>query len=175
MALVLGPKARLQFVSIEGPVRRPQLHEARRGAGEKRVGTVILVKRLEDDHFVAGIDDGHHRGHHGFGGAAANGDFALGIDANALGAFEFLDDGVAQALGAPGDGVLVDVVGDGLAGGFLKFRGGGKIRKTLRKIDGIVFIARRVISRITDSVNCSAFAESMRRASSPVVFVADVE
>ena len=112
--------------------------EARRGAGEDRVGAVIFVEGFEDDDFVAGIDDGHHGGHHGFGGAAADGDFALGVVGDVLGAGEFFDDGVAQRLGAPGDGVLIDVVGDGLAGGFFYFFGGGEIGETLGEIYGVV-------------------------------------
>ena len=43
-----------------------------------------------------------------------------------------------SGFGAPGDGVLIDVVGDGLARGFLNFRGRGKIGKALRQIDGVV-------------------------------------
>ena len=80
----------------------------------------------------------HHRRHHGFGGTAANGDLALGIDGHALGAREFLDDRVAQRLRAPGDGVLIVVGGDGRARRFLDFGGRGKIRKALRQIDGLV-------------------------------------
>jgi hypothetical protein len=51
----------------------------------------------------------------------------------------FFDDRVAQSFSAPGDGVLVDVVGDGLARGFLDLGGGGEVRESLRKIDGVVF------------------------------------
>jgi hypothetical protein len=115
-----------------------EFHEARRGAGEDGVGSVIFVEGFEDDDFIAGIDDGHHGRHHGFGGAATDGDFALGIDGEALGAVEFLDDGVAERLGAPGDGVLIDVVGDGLAGGFFDFEGRGEVGETLGEIDGVV-------------------------------------
>src|SRR5881392_1076954 len=39
---------------------------------------------------------------------------------------------------APGDGVLVDVVGDGFARRFLNFLRRGKVRKPLRQIDGAV-------------------------------------
>ena len=129
MALVLGPKARVSSSRSKFQSGGCKLHEARRGAGENRVGAVIFVERLEDHDFVAGIDDAHHGGHHGFGRAAGDGDFALGIDAHALRALEFPGDGVAQFLRAPGDGVLIDVVGDGLAGGFLDFGGRGKIRE----------------------------------------------
>ena len=56
-----------QFFFVEGPVGSAQLDKAWSRAAENRVGAVILVERLEDDDFIAGIDDGHHRGHHGFG------------------------------------------------------------------------------------------------------------
>src|SRR5882762_5366078 len=69
-----------------------------------------------------GIDNGHHGGHHRLGRAAANGDFALRIVLDALGALELLSNGVAQRLRAPGDGVLVDVVANGLSRGFLEDR-----------------------------------------------------
>jgi len=127
-----------QFPFVEGPVGRAELHETRRGAGEDRVRAVIFVEGLEDHGFITRIDDGHHGGHHRFRGAAANGDFALGIDGDALSAREFFDDGVAQGFRAPGDGVLIDVVGDGLARGFLDFFGRGKIGKSLGKINGVV-------------------------------------
>src|ERR1700693_4428776 len=41
--------------------------------------------------------------------------------------------------------------------------GAAKSGKPCDKLTAPCFKARRVISRITDSVNCSAFAESMRR------------
>ena len=51
---------------------------------------------------------------------------------------EFLGDGVAKRLRAPGDRVLIDVRGDGFLRGALDFGGSGKIGKALRKIDGVV-------------------------------------
>ena len=125
-------KGRGQFPFVVGPIRSAQFYEAWRSAAQDGVRPIILVVRLEDNDFIAGINDGHHGGHHRFGGTAADGDFTLGIDANSLSAFEFFHDGVAQRFRAPGDGVLIDVVGDGLAGGFLDFCRRGKIRKTLR-------------------------------------------
>src|SRR6266436_5181527 len=139
----MRPERRGQFVFVIRPKgiligRRTHLDEARRRAAENRVRPIIFVERLEHHDFVAGIDDGHHRRHHRFRRAAANGDFALGIDAHTLRALEFLDDSVAQRLRTPGDGVLVDVVGNGLPRCFLDFRGRGEIRETLRKVDGVV-------------------------------------
>src|SRR5712691_9421883 len=42
--------------------------------------------------------------------------------------------------------------------------GAAKSGKPCERLTALCFIARRVISRMTDSVNCSAFADSMRRA-----------
>ena len=125
-----------EFRRIEFPIGRIKIYEAGGGAGEDRVGPVVFVKRLEDHHLVAGIDDRQHRGNHCFGRAAADGDFALRIDGDALPALEFFGDGVAQGFRSPGDGVLIDVLGDGFLGGALDFLGRGKIGKTLREIDG---------------------------------------
>ena len=71
MALVFGPNARVSSSRSKLQSGGCKLHEARRGAGKNRVGAVIFVVRLEDHDFVAGIDDAHHRRHHGFGRAAA--------------------------------------------------------------------------------------------------------
>src|SRR5580704_11129200 len=43
-------------------------------------------------------------------------------------------------------------------------RGAAKSGKPWERLTALCLRARRVISRITDSVNCSALAESMRRA-----------
>ena len=61
-----------------------QLDELALRAAEQRIGAVVFVIRLEDDHFVAGIGDGQQRRDHAFGGAAADGDFALGIEFEAV-------------------------------------------------------------------------------------------
>ena len=140
----LGTKGRREFVFIVGPhiifiPRWTHFHEPRSGPAQDRVRPVILVIRLENHDFVARIDDGHHGGHHGFRRTTANRDLAFGIDANALGALEFFDDGVAQWFRAPGNRVLIDVVRDRLAGGFFYFGRRGEIRKSLRKIYGVVF------------------------------------
>src|ERR1700686_4537955 len=52
--------------------------------------------------------------------------------------------------------------------------GAAKSGKPCDKLTAWCSSAKRVISRMTDSVNCSALADSMRRASSPDVLVADV-
>src|SRR5580765_8296565 len=47
--------------------------------------------------------------------------------------------------------------------------GAAKSGKPWERLTALCFIARRVISRITDSVNCSALAEIIRREI-PVIF-----
>ena len=133
-----GTERRGEFIGIERPIGRLQLDEARRRAGKNRIRPIIFVERFEDHHFVARIDDRHHRRHHRLGRAAADGDLALGIDGHALRALEFRGDGVAKCLCAPGDGVLIDVRVDGRLRGVLDFGGRGKIGKALRQIDGAV-------------------------------------
>ena len=70
--------ARVQLVGIEAPVRLAQPDVFRLGAGEDRVGAVVLVERLEDDHLVARIDARQHRRHHRFGRSAADRDLLVG-------------------------------------------------------------------------------------------------
>src|SRR5258706_11483319 len=47
--------------------------------------------------------------------------------------------------------------------------GAAKSGKPCERFTALCFSASRVISRISDSVNCSAFAESMRRATCVIV------
>ena len=60
IAFVLSLNAAGELLGIERPVgpardarRLVQRDEARRGAGEDRIRSVVLVERLEDDDFVA--------------------------------------------------------------------------------------------------------------------------
>jgi len=73
-----------------------------------------------------------------FGRTAAHGDLAFGINAHALRALEFPGDGVAQFFRAPGDGVLIDVVGDGFAARLPSLRPTRGNRKSLGHIHGVV-------------------------------------
>ena len=138
MALVRGVKARAQFLRVEAPVGRLQPDVTRGGAAQLGVGAVVLVERLEQHHFVARIEHGQQRGDHALGGAAADRDFAVGVEFHAIGPPVFGCDGIAKRLGAPGDGVLIDVGVDGFGRGALQNRGRGKIGEALRQIDGPV-------------------------------------
>src|SRR5438034_499709 len=127
-----------KFFFVKRPIRRTQFDEARAGAAENCVRTVIFVERLEHHNLIAWIDDGHHRGQHRFRGAVADGDLALRVVADALGSGKFFNDGIPQRFCAPGDGVLIDVLGDGLPRGFLDFFGRRKIGEALREIHRVM-------------------------------------
>ena len=105
-----------QGVEIErpSPARPAGPGPASRAAIER--GDVVAVERLEEQHFVAGIEQRHGGGVQAAGGAAGDQDFALGVVVEAVVALLLCGDGVAQA----GDAVQprVDVVAgaDGLDG-----------------------------------------------------------
>jgi hypothetical protein len=107
--------------------------------GEDRVRGVVLVKRFKDDDLVTGVDGRHHRGDHTFRRAAGDGDLGFGIDIESEEPARLFGDGVAKALYAPGDRVLIVVGGDGLGGLLLDVGGGGPIGEALAEIDGAVF------------------------------------
>ena len=117
-----------------------QRHITRRRARQDRIRPVVLVERLEDDHFVAGIDDGHHGRHHRFGGAAAHRDLFVGDHGHAVATAELARDGFAQRPGAPGDRVLIDVGLNRGAGGLFHNRRRGKVGESLREIDAAVHL-----------------------------------
>ena len=66
------------------------------------------------------------------------GNFVSGSTVEPLPFVHLAGDGVAQVLGSPGDGVLIDVGGDRFLRGALDFGGRGKIREALRQIDGVI-------------------------------------
>ena len=81
----------------------------RAALAKQGVGAVVFVVGFEDHNLVARIGNGEQRRDHALGGAAANCDFPLGIDLQAVMAAILGGDGVAERLGAPGDGVLINV------------------------------------------------------------------
>ena len=56
-----------QFRFVKRPIGPAKLNVARGCAGNDRVRSVIFVERLEDDHFIAGIDHRKQNIDHGFG------------------------------------------------------------------------------------------------------------
>ena len=134
-----GPRAlregALQLRGVEVPLRRPQAYEARHRAGEDRVGAVVLVEGLEDDHLVAGIEHREKGGNHGLGRPARDRDLTLGVHGQAVEPLELPRDGLAQRPRPPSDGVLVDVGGNGAARRFFHLFGSREIGEALGEVD----------------------------------------
>src|SRR5579871_6607581 len=64
-----GREGAAELDGIKAPVRRIESDVAGGGAAELRIGIVILVERLEDDHLVSRIEEREQRGDHAFGSA----------------------------------------------------------------------------------------------------------
>ena len=82
--------------------------------GKNGVGPVVLVKRREDHHLVAGVADGHHGCHHGFGAAAGHADLGVGIHLVVQGRAGLFRQCLTEVLRAKGHGILVRAVVGGL-------------------------------------------------------------
>ncbi len=116
--------------------------------GENRIRPVVFVERLEDNDLIARIADGKERGDHRLGRAATDRHFGSRIKRQALESLILPRDGLAQALGAPGDRILIDVGGDRLARGFLDLVGRTEIGKSLSEVHRIV--ANRLAGHLPD-------------------------
>ena len=108
-----------QFGPVKRELGRVQADESRRRAAQDGVRSIVFIKRFEHDDFFARVDGRHQRGDHPFGRAAAYGQVGLRVELHTVIAQRFRDNPVAQALGAPGDRILVMVVHNRPAGGVL--------------------------------------------------------
>lgn len=129
-----------QALRVEVPARRFERDEDRLGAGEDRIGAVVLVERVEDDHLIAGVDQGEEDGGHGLRGAARHGDLLVGVDRVVVHAVVLLGDRQPQRRRPPRDRVLVHVAVDGGARGVLHHLGHGEVGKALREVDRAVLL-----------------------------------
>ena len=131
----------LEHVAVKVERRRNERHEDRVRAGENRVRAVVFIERGEHDHLVAGVADGHHRAHHGFGAAAGDENFGIRIDFAAIGAALLAGERFAEVLRAEGHGILVRAFIGDLAQAVGDRLGRRKIRETLREVDGVHLVA----------------------------------
>ena len=123
-----------QAVGIEAEVGRLQRHPHGPGARDDAAGAIVFVKRLEDDDFLARIQDRQQRRQHRLGRAAAHGHVALGIHVHAVELPVLVGDGGSQAGRAPGDGVLVEVAVDGAMRGLEQLPGRREVRHALGEV-----------------------------------------
>src|SRR6202162_1113964 len=127
-----------QLVAVEVPVGRNQRHHHRCGAREDAVRAVVFVERLENNHLVARIDQRQNARQHRLGHAAADGDLRLRVDRHPPEVLGLGRNGLAHHPGAPGGRVLVEIVADGIDGGFFQFAGGGEVGEPLRQVEATV-------------------------------------
>jgi hypothetical protein len=116
-------------------VGRTQLHEAWLGATENRIRSVVFVEGFKNNNFLAGIANRQQGGNHRFRGTAADGDFRLRVNRNALPELCLTRNCLAEILCAPGNSILIDVRGNSFLGRALNFRRGRKVRKALCQVD----------------------------------------
>ena len=119
---------------------RHQRDVDRLGTGKDGVCAVIFIERREDHHLVAGVADGHHGGHHGFGAAAGHAYLGVGVHCMVQGRAGLFRQRFAEVLRTEGDGILVWAVVGGLCQRVQQLLGRVKIREALRKVDGIILV-----------------------------------
>ena len=100
-------------VEVERPVRSGERDEDRLDAHGAQSSGVVAVSGLEEEDFVAGVEQGHGGGVVGAGDSAGDEDLAVGVDGEAVGAGDLGGDGAAQAGDAFGAGVDVVAGADG--------------------------------------------------------------
>jgi hypothetical protein len=102
---------------------------------------VIAVERLEEDDFVAGIEEGHAGGLEGTGGSGGDEDFALGVGGDAVVGGELGGDGLAEGRDAVEAGVDVVALVHGLGGAGEDGRGDFGIADALGEVDAAEAVA----------------------------------
>ena len=141
--LCVGMKRGAQLLLVKSSTRRSasrrtQFHKDWLCAAQHGIRAVVLVKRLENDDFIALIADSKQCGDHRFGRPATDSNVFFRIDFDPLPLLHLPRDRVSQALGAPCDRVLVHIRSDGFLRGVLDFGWGGEVGESLRKIDGAI-------------------------------------
>ena len=132
-------KSSCQLSPVKREPGRVQADETRRRAAQDGIWTVVLVKRFEHDDFLARIDGRHQRGDHAFGRAAADGQVGFRVELHAVIPEGLRYDRIAQALGAPGDRVLIVVAHDCPAGGVLDLGRRREVGESLGQVHGFMF------------------------------------
>ena len=133
-------KALLDEAQIELILRRHQRDVDGFSPREDGVCAVVLVKRREDHHLVAGVADGHHGGHHGLGAAAGDADFRVGVHLVVEGRAGLFRQRLPEVLRTEGHSVLMGAVVGGFGQRVGQLLRRVKIREALRQVDGIVLV-----------------------------------
>ncbi|MNL19272.1 hypothetical protein D3C87_1404640 [compost metagenome] len=78
-----------QFLEVDRKVIQPQLHMHTTATGQFHRRLVTVVARIENDHFVAAVDNRLNRAEDRLGGAGSDGHFVVRIDSDAVAASNF--------------------------------------------------------------------------------------
>ncbi len=137
---IVVAEGRLEDLTVEVKGGRVERHIDGLSPRENGVSAVVLVERREDYDLVAGVRDRHHGGHHGLGGAAGDYDILVGVHRHAHKMLLLGGKRLTHGLGAPGDGVLVEVLVRYLRETVGDLLGRLKVGEALRQVDGAVLI-----------------------------------
>ena len=132
-----------EFALVEGPPSlgargRPQFDKTRLCSRQNGIRPIVLIEGLENHDLVARIAYGEQSRNHGLSRTAANRNVLFRICRNSLPVLGFAGYGLAQALGAPGDRILVNVGSDRVLCRLFDLGGSRKVRETLCEIDRTV-------------------------------------
>ena len=155
------PERRAQLVRVDRPVGLVQRDVARHGAGQDRVGAVVLVVRLEDDDLVARVEQPQHRRDHRLGRAAGHGDLRLGVDRAPGREVAGVDVAIASRSGFAPQVIAYWLMSSWTALAAASFSSGGQAKSgnPWARLTAPCWTASRFISRMTDSVKLAALAE----------------
>ena len=132
------PECVFQLFRVKGKGRCLQLHINRHSAGQNGVCAVVLIERGENNHFIAGVADGHHSAHHSLSAAASDQNLRIGVNGHTHKLRLFYSQCLAEILSAPGNGILVRAD----TGDFCQTVGNGfgrvEVRKSLRQVHCVI-------------------------------------
>jgi hypothetical protein len=134
-----GPERRPQLRLVERPVRLAHGHEPGHGAGQDRVGLVVLVPRLEQHNLVAGVEQRERDGDQRLGRPARHAELGLRVDLpSRIGPGRLRRDRRPELWGAERHRVLVVVGLDRRAGRLLELGRARVVREALPEVDRAV-------------------------------------
>ena len=140
--LGLFGKRRFQFRPRQLPARRFQAHQFRNAAAALDDRQVGIVKRLDQDYLVAGLDQPEQRRAEGFGAARRHHGFRLPVDVEAVKPVRVLGDRHAEVGNAEHRRILVHAVPQVIDAGFDNVVGAVPVGEPLPQVDGVVFLRK---------------------------------
>ena len=132
-----------QLVKRDAEVRRIQRDRHDFATGQFNRWNVAVIRRLENDDFVARMHAAQHRGQQRLRGTGGNGDLAVGVVGVAVQVGDFRGDGLAQRRHARHRRVLIQARAHGVGHRIDDARVAVEIRKALAQVDGLFLRGQR--------------------------------